>query len=85
MIPFSLQVPHAAGAIPFVVDEDVSLTKPYPPTGARIDIMCVRIGGRLHFHPRRLAELQAALRSTQPTTAELGRWADDGGIKCRVI
>ena len=67
--------------IPIYESQFVPLHRIYPPTGAVMaDRLCVRIEGRLYFHPQRLAELQAALaRPPAPSHDELARWADDGG------
>lgn len=67
-------------AIPFEVSDRVPLHRIYRPTGAVMAIAgAVMVGGRLHMHPDRLAELKAALANPQPTATEVARWADDGG------
>lgn len=59
----------------------VPLTRTYRPTGAVMaDVACVRIDGRLYFHPQRLAEFRAALaRPPAATAQDIARWLDDGG------
>jgi hypothetical protein len=59
-----------------VEDEHVPLTSRDPSTGKVRDLLCLKIDGRLHFHPTRLAMVSAAL-ARQDTAID--RWADDGG------
>ena len=70
----------AATGIAYHVSEMVPLHRRYPPTGAVMaEVACIRVGDRLVFHPQRLAELRAAIANPRPTSADIGRWTDDGG------
>ena len=71
---------HPPGAMTFQVSELVPLHRHYAPTGAVMaDVACVRLDGRLYFHPQRIAELKAWVANPQPAAGELARWDDDGG------
>lgn len=71
----------ALRGIPVHESRFVPLTRTYRPTGAVMaDVACVRIDGRLYFHPQRLEELRAAMaRPPSATAQDLARWHDDGG------
>jgi hypothetical protein len=70
---------------PLEVSPLIPLHVTYPPTGAVMaDRLCMRVAGRLYFHPQRLAELKAAIARqdagvSPPSASDLVRWDDDGG------
>ncbi len=66
--------------LPYVVDPMVPLYRYYAPTGALMaSIQFVKLHGRIHIHPQRLAELVAELANPRPDGIQLDRWSDDGG------
>lgn len=71
----------AMRGIPVFESNLIPLHRIYPPTGAVMENrLCVRVAGRMYFHPQRLAEFKAALlRPPAPSHEDLARWADDGG------
>ena len=74
---FTMLLGAVPGGLPFYVDKHLPLTRVDPDTGREVDVLCVRIGGKLVFHPDRLDMVKAEIAWRD--SAHLARWADDGG------
>lgn len=69
-----LRIP--ASSVPLVINEHIPLTRWDEKLERVVEVVCVRIDGKIHINPERYRQLREEIARR---VFDTGRWADDGG------